>query len=63
VKYDEAFKRAFATFVFGALSAPATAAWFDTATWKMATASGVAALINLAFRWSQAYLSSFPEEG
>lgn len=61
MNYTEAAKRALATFVFGALSAPATAAWFDTATWKMAAASGVAALINLAVRWSQAYLASFPE--
>lgn len=61
MNYTEAAKRALATFVFGALSAPATAAWLDTATWKMAAASGVAALINLAVRWSQAYLESFPD--
>jgi hypothetical protein len=61
MNYVEASKRALATFIFGAFSAPVTASMLDTETWKLAVASGVAALVNLAVRLSQAYLASFPE--
>jgi hypothetical protein len=61
MNYIEAAKRALATFVFGAFSAPVTAAWIDAEAWKLAVASGVAALVNLAVRLSQAYLATFPE--
>jgi len=55
--YKEALKRAIATFVFGASSAPISSALWDVATWKIAAAAGVAAVWNLAVRWAQAYLS------
>lgn len=55
--YREAFRRAVATFVAGASSAPVPAAIFDVAAWKFAAAAGVAAVWNLVVRWSQAYLA------
>lgn len=61
MNYKEAAKRALATFIFGAFSAPFSAAMLDTETWKMAVAAGLAAVLNLAVRWAQAYLESFPE--
>lgn len=53
--YKEAFKRAVATFIFGASSAPIPAAVFDAASWKFAAAAGVAAVWNLVVRWAQVY--------
>lgn len=57
--YKEAFKRAVATFIFGASSAPIPAAIWDVAAWKFAAAAGVAAVWNLLVRWAQAYAMDF----
>lgn len=54
--FNEAFKRAVATFVFGALSAPVTSGWVDVDAWKLALASGVTALVNFVYRAVEAYL-------
>lgn len=54
--YKDAFKRAVATFVFGALSAPIGAALLDVSSWKIALTSGVAAVVNWAYRSAEAYL-------
>lgn len=54
----EALKRALATFVFGALSAPVTAGWLDVDALKLALASGVAALVNFVYRAAEAYLEN-----
>jgi hypothetical protein len=54
--YNDAFKRAIATFLFGVSSAPIPAELFDVHAWKFAAASGVAAVWNLIIRWAQAYL-------
>jgi hypothetical protein len=53
--YREAFKRAVATFIFGASSAPLPAVMFDVEGWKVVAAAGVAAVWNLLVRWAQAY--------
>jgi hypothetical protein len=55
-KYEDALKRAVATFVFGALSTPLSAAVFHVSAWKMAAASGVTALINFLYRAAEEYL-------
>lgn len=57
--YKEALKRAVATFIFGASSAPIPAVMFDAEAWKFAAAAGVAALWNLIIRWAQAYAHDF----
>lgn len=54
--YQDAVKRAVATFVFGALSSPVGSAVLDVATWKVAVASGIAAVVNWAYRAAEAYL-------
>jgi hypothetical protein len=54
--YNDAFKRAIATFLFGVSSAPIPAELFDVDAWKFAAAAGVAAVWNLIIRWAQAYL-------
>lgn len=59
--YRDAFRRAVATFVFGAFSSPFSAAVFSVDAWKVAASAGVAAVINLAYRSAEAYLKSFPE--
>jgi hypothetical protein len=56
--YREAFKRALATFIFGASSAPLPAVLFDVEGWKVVAAAGVAAVWNLLIRWAQAYAVS-----
>ena len=55
--YTEALKRAAATFVFGALSTPLSAAVLDVEAWKVAVASGLAAVLNWVFRAAEAYLA------
>lgn len=62
MNYREAFNRAVATFIFGVSSAPIPSVLFDVDAWKFAAAAGVAAVWNLAIRYSQAYLNTFPEE-
>ena len=59
--YKDAVKRAVATFVFGALSSPVGSAVLDIATWKVAIAAGIAAVINWAYRTAEAYLESAGE--
>ena len=54
--YKEGFKRALATFVSGAASAPVSAAVLDVDTLKVLAASGLAAVLNLVIRWAQVYL-------
>ena len=61
MKYKDSLKRSVATFLFGALSTPVSAAVFDIAAWKFAIAAGVTALINLAYRSSEAYLNSIED--
>jgi hypothetical protein len=56
MNYPEAVKRAVATFLFGALSTPISAAVFDLSAWKVAAASGIAAVINFLYRAVEAYL-------
>lgn len=60
--YKEALKRAVATFIFGASSAPIPAAIWDVAAWKFAAAAGVAAVWNLLVRWAQAYRAEIGPE-
>lgn len=57
----EAVKRAVATFVFGALSVPVSAAAFDADVVKSVLVAGVAAVLNLAYRAAESYLAQFPE--
>jgi hypothetical protein len=54
--YQDALKRAVATFVFGALGTPVGSAVLDVAAWKVAVASGISAVINWAYRTAEAYL-------
>jgi hypothetical protein len=59
--YSDAIKRAVATFLFGALSTPISAAVFDLSAWKVAAASGLAAVLNLVYRAVEAYLEETEE--
>jgi hypothetical protein len=61
MSYSEAVKRAVATFVFGALSTPLSAAVFDVSAWKVAAASGLAAVLNLAYRLAESYIQETEE--
>ena len=57
----EAAKRALATFVFGALSVPVSAAALDVDVFKTVLAAGIAAVLNFAYRAAEAYLAEIPE--
>lgn len=52
----EPIKRALATFIFGATSSPIPAVLADVSAWWFVLGSGVAAVWNLAYRMSEAYL-------
>lgn len=56
--YKDAIKRAVATFIAGAASAPIPAAVFNLAAWQLVASAGIAAVINLAVRWAQAYITA-----
>ena len=60
--YQDAFKRAIATFVAGATAAPLTSAVVDISFFKAAAVAGVVAVWNLAARMSQAWLQRIPED-
>lgn len=60
--YSEAVKRAVATFVFGALSTPVASAVLDVEAWKVAVAGGFAAILNMAYRLAESYLTEVEEE-
>lgn len=53
-----ALRRAVATFVFSTAGTVATLSVFDTnvATWKIIIGTGIGALVNLAYRWSESVL-------
>jgi hypothetical protein len=53
-----ALRRAVATFLFATLGTVSTLSIFDTdvATWKIIVGTGVGALVNLVYRWSEAVL-------
>lgn len=57
MEYQDALKRAFATFVAGATATPLTAAVADISFLKAALVAGVVAVWNLAARMSQAWLT------
>jgi hypothetical protein len=59
--YVEAFKRAGATFLYGATAAPASAALLNLSFWQAAGVGGVTAVWNYVHRTSQAYLKSKKE--
>jgi hypothetical protein len=59
--YFDAVKRAIATFLFGALSTPVSAAVLDLSAWKVAAASGIAAVLNFVYRSVEAYLAETEE--
>jgi hypothetical protein len=61
MSYSEAVKRAVATFVFGALSTPLSAAVLNVSAWKVAAASGLAAVLNLAYRLAESYIKETEE--
>lgn len=56
MNYQDAFKRAVATFVAGATATPLTAAVADISFFKAALIAGVVAVWNFVARASQAYL-------
>jgi hypothetical protein len=60
--YQDAIKRAVATFAFGALSTPLSSAVLDVSAWKMAIAAGVSAVLNLVYRTVEAYTTEFEAE-
>lgn len=53
-----ALRRAVATFIFASVGTVGTLSVFDTdvATWKIIVGTGIGALINLGYRWSEAVL-------
>ena len=61
MSYQDALKRALATFVAGATAAPLTAAVADVSFFKAAGIAGIVAVWNLAARLSQAWLTQ-PED-
>lgn len=58
VTYDEAVRKAIATFVAGATAAPLTAAVFDVSFFKAAAMAGFIAVWNWAGRAAQAWVTS-----
>lgn len=58
-KFIPALKRAAATFVFATTGVLVGNPIFniDAAVWKVAAATGIGALINLAYRWSEAVVN------
>jgi len=54
----ESGKKALATFIFATtgvlIGSPAVG--LDADAWKLAIGTGIGALINFAYRWSEAYL-------
>ena len=57
MNYQDAFKRATATFVAGATAAPLTAAVADISFFKAAGIAGLVAVWNYVARIAQAYVS------
>lgn len=57
MNYQDALKRATATFVAGATAAPLTAAVADISFFKAAGIAGLVAVWNFVARLAQAYLS------
>jgi len=55
-KFARAARKAVATFVFatGGVLIGNSVFSIDAATWKLAAGTGLGALINLAYRWSEA---------
>lgn len=53
-----ALRRAVATFIFSTAGTVGTLSVFDTdvATWKVIVGTGIGALGNLAYRWSESVL-------
>lgn len=58
-KFFHAARRAVATFVFASSGMLAGKEVFamQAATWKLVASAGIGALINLAYRWSEAAIS------
>lgn len=58
-KFVSALKRAVATFIFATTGVLVSNPIFniDAAVWKVAAATGLGALINLAYRWSEAIVN------
>lgn len=56
--FSEAGKRAIATFIFGATSAPVPAVILDRSAWIFVLASGVSALWNFLYRWAESELKT-----
>lgn len=52
----ESGKKALATFIFATTGVLVTAPVLGTDTWKVAIGTGLGALINWAYRWSETYL-------
>lgn len=59
--FESAVRRAVATFIFGALSVPFTAATLDVDALKAFVAAGVAAVLNFAYRAAESYLAKESE--
>lgn len=59
-KFLPALQKAVATFVFATTGVLVGSPIFhmDVAVWKTAAATGLGALINLAYRWSEAVLNN-----
>jgi hypothetical protein len=55
---SDAVRRAAATFVFGATSAPLPAIILDKSAWLFVLASGVSAVWNFLYRWAEVELKS-----
>lgn len=59
--FDDALRRAVATFVAGATATPLAAELLDLEVLKVAGVTGVIAVWNLAGRMAQAWLARHPE--
>lgn len=57
----EVAQRSAATFVAGAIASPIVSIVFDIAWWKAAAMAGVTAVVNLAGRSAQSWLTRHPE--
>ena len=57
-KLTRALRRAVATFIFATFGTVSTLSIFETdvATWKIIIGTGVGALLNLGYRWSEAVI-------
>lgn len=65
IKFKVAARKAIATFLFATLGVIAGMSVMDVnvATWQIAASTGIGAVLNLVYRWSEAVVQERHAEG